>query len=353
MRTIVRPPLVLALVLILVVAGLTGSELSSTSSRPTAAQPGIYWGAYVEGTSTYRTLYGGEWGDSPWDSRTVAKFEDDAGKAMSVEHYGLPAFWKASFDTNAADLVASRGAIPAIDVSTDDARLRDVADGRYDGSIRRWAEEARAFGHPFFLLFNEEMNGDWYPYAVGGGRNTPAAFIASWRHVHDVFEAAHATNVTWVWCPNVDPDGALAPYDAVYPGDAYVDWTCLNGYNWGRQGWLGFAQVFGRSYRSLLRVAPDKPVMIGEVGSDERGGSKARWISDALTRQLPRHFRRVKALLWFNWRIHERGQWWPWQIESSPSAERAFARGIASAYYRPGGDDDELPSLTKVPPPGM
>jgi hypothetical protein len=297
-------------------------------------------------------LFGGTWGDSPWDGYTVAKFERDAGKRMSIEHYGQPPPWDASFDMNAAQLVARRGAIAAIDMSSQDVSNAQIAAGQYDSSIKSWADAARQFGHPFFLLFDEEMNGNWYPYSPGQNGNTAADYIAAWRHMHDVVQAEGASNVTWVWCPNVDPYHAFTSYASLYPGNAYVDWTCLNGYNWGRKQWVTFNQVFARSYRDLLSVAPSKPVMIGETSSDERGGSKAAWITDALTRQLPRHYPRIKAVLWFNWRIPEDGQWWPWEIESSRTAQNAFARAIRSPYYAPGGSYGNLPSLTKIRPLG-
>src|SRR5207237_10895439 len=117
------------------------------------------------------------------------------------------------------------------------------------------------------------------------------------------------------------------------PGDAYVDWTGLNGHNWGVKTWRSFASVFASSYETLLQLAPSKPIMIGEVASDENGGSKAAWITDALSRQLPDLFPRIKALLWFNWRIYEKGREWSWEIESSASSQHAFAKGISSPYY--------------------
>lgn len=310
----------------------------------------IYWGAYVEGRQTYASLYGGSWGDSPWDGNTVTRFQRDAGKRMAIEHYGQPPPWISQFDGHAAQLAVRRGAIPALDMSSEDAPLADVAAGRYDAGIKSWADAVRQFGHPLFLLFDEEMNGTWYQWSAGRNGNTAADYIAAWRHMHDVVQGEGATNVTWVWCPNVDPDHAFTPYSALYPGDAYVDWTCLNGYNWGRKQWLTFNQVFARSYRDLLAVAPNKPIMIGEMSSDEVGGSKGAWITNALTKELPRHYPRVKAVLWFNWRISEDGQSWPWDIESSAAAQKAFARAIGSTYYARGGQFGHLPSLSKVGP---
>ena len=40
-----------------------------------------------------------------------------------------------------------------------------------------------------------------------------------------------------------------------YPGDEYVDWTGVDGYNWGVRngGWQSFEQVFRKSIRSWQR----------------------------------------------------------------------------------------------------
>ena len=192
-----------------------------------------------------------------------------------------------------------------------------------------------------FLLFDEEMNGTWYPYSPGQDGNTPADFVAMWKHVHDVFASVGATNVTWVWCPNIverlaDGTTTPIPLDQLYPGDAYVDWTGLNGYNWGGSDWESFSEVFRRSYAALLKLAPSKPIMIGEVASAEQGGSKAAWITDALGTELPKNFPQVKAVLWFNWNILENGTRWPWEIESSPSSQQAFATAINSSLLRIG-----------------
>ena len=69
--------------------------------------------------------------------------------------------------------------------------------------------------------------------------------------------------------------------------------------------------------------------MIGETASSEYGGAKAAWITDALTQQIPRHYRHVRALVWFN----KNADGMDWIIESSPAAQAAFAAGIAAQLY--------------------
>jgi hypothetical protein len=128
----------------------------------------------------------------------------------------------------------------------------------------------------------------------------------------------------------------------MYPGSNYVDWTGMDGYNWGtdrNNAWQTFAQVFGGSayngwfntYQLLQQTAPDKPVMIGETASSEDGGNKAAWITDMLSTQLPTNFPNIKAFLWFNWAENDPVLDWP--IESSAASSTAFSAGIASPYY--------------------
>jgi hypothetical protein len=294
------------------------------------AVPSLYWGAYIEGAQTYGAYYGGAWSTAPWDTRTWDRFEQNAGKKVSLLHYGQPPPWEQAFTPAVHDAVLARGAIPLVNTSSGNASLRDIAAGVYDASITRWANAVKAWGKPMFFRWNWEMNGEWFPWGAQARAN-PADYVNSWRHFHDIVAAAGATNVTWVWNPNiVTPTGTPTPIAQLYPGDAYVDWTAIDGYNWGTQ-WLSFEQIFRSTYNSILAIAPSKPMMIAETGSAEIGGSKAAWINDMFA-ALP-SFPSVRALVWFNWRNTERGAWWDWPIESSSAAQAAFRQGIGAAKF--------------------
>ena len=78
------------------------------------------------------------------------------------------------------------------------------------------------------------MNGFWFPWTEGVNGNKPGEYVTAWRHVHDIFTAVGATNATWVWCPNVDFTAQADPAGEALPGRRYVDWTCLDGFNWGK-----------------------------------------------------------------------------------------------------------------------
>jgi beta-mannanase len=220
-------------------------------------------------------------------------------------------------------------------------RLSKIIAERYDGYIRTFARTAAEWGHPFFLRFNWEMNGNWFPWSEGVNGNRRGQFVKAWRHVHRLFDRAGATNATWVWCPNVGFERKMRGY---YPGDRFVDWTCLDGFNWGTRfswsRWQRFRDIFRHAYEVVRRIAPRKPMIIGEVASTTYGGSKARWIRE-MTHQLRTRFRKVSGFLWFN--VNDRGTRWP--IELNRSTRRAFTRAIANPAFRP----NEFGGISETP----
>ncbi|HEV7481547.1 MAG TPA: hypothetical protein VGO13_00410, partial [Solirubrobacterales bacterium] len=121
---------------------------------------------------------------------------------------------------------------------------------------------------------------------------------------------------------------------SLYPGDAYVDWTGLDGYNWGTNParpdrWRSFDDLFKSTYDRITEtIAPGKPLIVSEVGCSEYGGSKAEWISDALE-SARTNYPLLRGLLWFE--KYDDGMDWP--IETSASATAAFAQGIQSPSY--------------------
>jgi hypothetical protein len=204
--------------------------------------------------------------------------------------------------------------------------------------IRRFAEAAKRWGHPFFLRFDWEMNGDWFAWGQRVNGNTPGGFVGAWRHVHHIFSEVGATNASWVWCPNVDPTHYWWNLYGLYPGDGYVDWTCLDGYNWGttgpgspgalRGGWQSFYFLYESTYQQIVhRIAPSKPMIIGEVGSSSHGGSEAQWLHNMFG-ELPTLFPRIHGFVWYD----APGSW-GFPLVRATQAARAFASGVRSAAF--------------------
>jgi len=328
--------------------GILFGTLTPLGSTPAHAkkpppQP-LYWGGVIGKQLTGEA--------PPWDMSALDAFERLAGKRVSILPFSSP-FADCStnpcthfpFPAGAMQTLRERGVIPMLtwasqsvptplDLKEPHFSLKAIAHGSEDAYIRSFAEQVKQWGHPFFLRFNHEMNGFWFPWNEGVNGNRRGSFRRAWRHVHDIFTQVGATNATWVWCPNVDFTRKLTPLNDLYPGGRYVDWTCMDGFNWGDTansgGWMSFSRVFRETYRRILRIAPTKPVMLGEVASEERGGSKPHWIRNAL-KAIPARFRHIRAMIWFN----ENDRHMRWPIESSRKSRKAFARAIQSPVYRP------------------
>ncbi len=232
-------------------------------------------------------------------------------------------------------------------------KLANIARGDFDAYVDSWAAGLVAYGKPVYVSFAHEMNGNWTPWGIGVNGNEPGDFILAWRHVHDRFTAASATNVRWVWTPNEDYEGVPALAATVYPGDDYVDWFGMNGFNWGaavhwancdcQSAWRTFKQVFDTTYANLQRLG-EKPIMIGETASSEVGGDKGGWISRAMLYDLPTNYPQVRAFTWFNKVATGLDTIAPgnvvtttavdWPVTSSQAALAAFSHAASFSYYQ-------------------
>jgi hypothetical protein len=232
-------------------------------------------------------------------------------------------------------------------------RLATIANGNHNAYIDGWADGLAAYGKRVFINFGHEMNGGWSPWGAGVNGNQRGDYIAAWRHIHDRFNARGARNVRWVWVPNVLYESLPATLQDVYPGDSYVDWLGMNGYNWGtsvywescpcKSSWESFGKVFDETYHALVALA-NKPIMIGETASSEKGGNKANWITNGLVHEIPEKYPQIRALTWFHTKAtgldtNKHGQVVPtavvdWRITSSKQARNAFRKAVANDYYQ-------------------
>ena len=270
--------------------------------------------------------------DAPADG--LAHFARVSGKAAGLANV-YASFASPGFPERVANSIRARGAVPmvtwlpcldgSLGARQPKFALSRILAADYDAYIRRWATGAAEWSHPLLLRFAPEMNGPWNPWSAGVNGNRARDYVQAWRHVHGLFDKAGAVNVRWVWSPNVVAAGTV-PLRSLYPGDAYVDWVGIDGYNWGttRPGsrWQSFGQVFGRTLSQVRRLT-HKPLMLSEVGSSEAGGDKSAWI-----RGMFRALRRnptILAFVWFNFNKET-----DWRIESSAGSRRAFAAGVAA-----------------------
>jgi mannan endo-1,4-beta-mannosidase len=269
----------------------------------------------------------------PLDSTQLQQYTAVAGVPPRIEmwftNFGSSLLWSGSVAK-----VEAIGATPMVTWDPMDGSsvipFADIAAGKYDSYLQAQAVAARQAQVPIYVRFAHEMNlttaaSPWGP----GPDNTPADFVAAWRHVVTIFRQQGATNVKWVWAPNTDCDG-LCPFTAYYPGDSWVDDVGLDGYNFAATHgilWMSLDQIFGSSYATLTSLST-KPVMFTETASTELGGNKAAWITRGFLDDIPTLFPRVVAVIWW-----QRTDVTNWTVGSSDPAAAAWRAVASSPYY--------------------
>jgi hypothetical protein len=204
--------------------------------------------------------------------------------------------------------------------------LDRIAAGDFDAHIAQWGQALASWGQPVQLRFAHEMNGNWYPWAEGVNGNQSGDYVQAWRHVHDVVAAAGASNVSWVWSPNVPYFGST-DLAGMFPGASYVDVVALDGYNWGTSaswsGWISPQDLFAPGIAQLRALAPGVPILIAETASSEAGGSKAAWNTDLVSYLGAQPD--VMGFVWFHLQKET-----DWRINSTDASAAAFKTALAA-----------------------
>lgn len=179
--------------------------------------------------------------------------------------------------------------------------------------LKGWYER---FGDRFMIMFMDEMNISAAPW-WRDDPNYPAQYRQAFQYVVNRFRAqgANSEMAQFVWSPNYmgfpSRDWNVIPN--YYPGDQYVDWVGVSGFNWyGVPGqdpnWRTFDSLFVNPLPDLsMGVLPyfhcnyAKPIVLTEFGTVEGPGgdrTKAAWVADAYERMLD--FPYIRAAVWFN-----------------------------------------------------
>jgi hypothetical protein len=182
--------------------------------------------------------------------------------------------------------------------------VKDVASGRLDDYIRQYAEEIKSYAKPVLIrLFGGEFNGSWWygqsPYA--NGNLTPEDFTNAWRQVVDIFRQVGALNASFVWIPSAIPSANRAGWidpnlKAYYPGDAYVDWTGADIYDFQPVTDLGATYDFAAGH--------GKPFFLAEFGVRHRASSLTPVQQRAWIQSMFDYFEShvdIKAISYFNY----------------------------------------------------
>ena len=315
-------------------------------------QHGAYTGAYIDFGDTEDTV----------TVEGIEDFESMVGKHQAI--VASSSYWgEQTFPTANVNLIYRHGSIPLIywspwdkpyeeDRGPDRFSLTSIIAGKWDAYIDSWAESAKAFGHPFFVSFANEVNGSWFPWSgcfYGSDNPVPNAnpvkyegpetFKKAYRHVVDRVRAKGASNVIWVLhLMNYSiPQDYWNYAEAYYPGPDYVDWIGLSVY--GQQyvddRWSPFPPLLDWPYTEICKLDPKKPIMLAEWGCGEfpKFGSKSDWINDAFRVMKSKYPRLKAAVFWHERWLNEDDTYSNLHVNSTPESLDAYRRGVADPFW--------------------
>ncbi|HMC40986.1 MAG TPA: glycosyl hydrolase [Acidimicrobiales bacterium] len=322
-----------------VLLSLTGTSLlfGAGATAATSGTTGIVAGLDTQAANDAHAI--SEIGRTPALINDFFPFQTGAGSTVA-------------FPKSYADSVIALGSTPMITWLPSLATYKNVsvltslADGSLDPYLTSWASAAKAENHKVYVRLMHEFNGTWYPWgAVVAGQtkfpdgsgyypysNTPQMYVAAFRHVVQVFRNVGATNVEFIWCAS--SSAALSNLSAYFPGDSYIDWSGVDGYNRLTTKPRSLSTMLSKAYAAVTSFST-RPMMICETASVEFSGltsdptSKAQWITDAYLQLIPTYFPRVRAVNYFDYP----GVYKSYQIDSSSASLSAVKQVFSSPLY--------------------
>jgi mannan endo-1,4-beta-mannosidase len=293
--------------------GVPGAESPSPPSPPPSARP--YNVSRLVNPPAGKFL-GVQAPGAPDSLGQVRSFAASAGVRPNL--IGEYMSWNDPLDTRAVTNAWSYGALYYMVWEPYNTSVAAIADGRSDGYITRFARQVRALDLPVAISFGHEFNGFWYPWGTTG--TTAAQFVAAWRLIHRLFAAAGASNVVWVWNPNVISAEPQLQLSAYYPGNAYVDWVGITGY-FTDTGPGTFDSLYGPTMQEI-RGFTDKPFIIAETSVQTGPGAVGA------AQSLVSGVRQQSDVLGFVWFDYDKAGV-DWRLGTRPAVRAAIAAELA------------------------
>jgi beta-mannanase len=218
--------------------------------------------------------------------------------------------------TRTVEGIAANGSIPLVDWTC--AVPTDVTSGLDDTYIEDFVSALKSFEKPVFLKWMGEMNlVDKCNAGIFDSPSYPVDYVAAYQRIWDIVHCVAVTtatgnpnsaytpsqsctvarNVAFVWGPSIQndahPNSNMTLY---YPGNQYVDWIGVDGYDRNPTGTEDFSYVFGGWYSAYSSYG--KPMMICETGAPSPSAQAS--FLQGVARSLPTTYPDIKAFLYFD-----------------------------------------------------
>lgn len=204
-------------------------------------------------------------------------------------------------------------------------KFGEILEGHWDENLTAFFRAAAR--HPRTVIIRPfwEMNSSAPAYSLNYPKidrqvDSLAQFIETWRYIVNV-QRSVGPGIKWFFCANGTDTGQNRA-EQYWPGTDFVDEIGFDIYNDDRSPWASFNDRAKPMYDRLVRLAPDLPVSIGEIGCRETGApegeSKSSWTQQMF---LSESFPNLTNVCFFN--AHKDGQ--PdWRLYSSADTLRTY-----------------------------
>ena len=251
--------------------------------------------------------------------RNLAIDSDYVDWNPNSQPYGFPNTARIQWDSqhNLITMESWRTDFSSADPSGGCATAADIVAGKYDAQLTQQADAAKALGVPILVRWHYEMSDNDDDTCFNNGKPVKdsyaiagANYVASWKHIVDIFRKEGATNVQWVWGPsaglfaNKDGSGTVDTTDwkLFYPGNDYVDWISDDRYNKTNTPESYATDPFIADFYSQVSGL-GKPLMQAETGSNYVAGMspdpQTEWITGVYT-ALTTKYPDFKAFIYWN-----------------------------------------------------
>jgi len=263
-------------------------------------------------TKKYKHSWGVYTGDT---ASSLASFQQQINKQPDISASFVG--WGDNFPTDVATPLKQSGQTLLIFWEPTNTTLDQIISGSTDPYISQFASDAKNYENSIILVPMPEMNGNWDSWDGTATGNTPAKYIQAYKHIHDLFSGVQ--NVKFGWAVNNDsvpdtPENAIANY---YPGDNYVDYVGVDGFNFG-DPWQSYSEIFSKALQQLKIY--NKPIYIFSMACAQ-GPQKAAWITDAISQIQSNPD--IVGWVWFNTNKEQN-----WLINSDPASLQAFQNSL-------------------------
>ncbi len=275
---------ILGLALVTVIAALMFMAASPASSL--AAPPVALSGAYDGAGNPTGLNQLGTWRGAK-EAIALDYLANDKWTDISQDTW-LQGQWK-PYQATGGKLVLS---VPLL-VSSQPGTFAAGAQGSYDRYFEALGQQLVANGDGNIVLrMGWEFNGNWFPWSLSSSNPamSPAAFVAYWRHLVNLFRAIPGANFKFDWTVNSGPSSI--PASSAYPGDAYVDYVGIDLYDssWAPTGgtvtdpaarWNQQAnQEYGLNWWNTFAKSHNKQLSIPEWGLNNNTAAGSNGAGD-------------------------------------------------------------------------